>query len=94
MTHAMDVNRPSAGHYEPEMVHQLLRRCAHCHAPHPLARRPPSPAGVCPDCGETAQLPGLEISVRAVLTGRSPTTLIARLFLWLGKALMTLAKGY
>lgn len=37
--------------YEPMVSRTFLPRCSKCEAPHPLARRPVAPDGVCPDCG-------------------------------------------
>lgn len=39
------------------MTHRFMARCAHCHAPHPMARKPPVESDICPDCGQPSQPP-------------------------------------
>ncbi len=52
----------------PVMIHQLLRRCANCHAPHPLARKPKLDLDHCPDCGHASSA-GPLMAVDAKMTG-------------------------
>lgn len=76
------------------MTTRFLPRCASCHAPHPLARKPaPADEAHCPDCGAQVAAAGPERDVKAELTGLHPLTLIARFLFWIGDQLRKLAKG-
>lgn len=80
--------------YEASLGLRLLPRCPFCGGKHPSAYQPPEPADVCPSCGAPAGVPGSEIEVPAVLTGRAPSTLAARACLAIGSALRRLAERF
>lgn len=77
---------------EPSLSVQFLPRCTACHAPHPLAGKPPVDRDDCPSCGAVLPQPGAPFDVPAVLVGFHPATLLARLFLGLAKLLLSIAK--
>ena len=83
----------SSGYFEPEMTNVFLPGCRNCGGSHPLARKPvPTVIDKCPDCDAPQASPGAPITEKAVLTGYSPSVLIARAFLGIGKALHKLSK--
>ena len=64
------------------MSHRFLPRCAACHAPHPMARKPPQERDTCPDCGHPAGEPAAAVKVST--TGG--------LWLWLANRCHALAR--
>lgn len=81
----------AAGYYEPSLSHVFLPGCRNCGGKHPKTRG--LDTDTCPDCGEPVDAPSAPVTVRALLTGLKPSTLIARFYLWAGRSLATLAKG-
>lgn len=77
-----NIGMPVIGRWEPSISHQLLSRCANCHAPHPMARRPAVESAACPDCGHPAAPPADQ--VKASATGG--------LWLWLANQCHSLAR--
>lgn len=75
----------AVGYYEPSTTVQFLPRCRACGASHPLARRPPRPEGLCPDCGAAAAQPGRAMHVGSEITRADP-------ILWLGGKLLSIGK--
>lgn len=64
--------------FEPSLSSTFLPGCAACHAPHPLARRPPLPPESCPDCG-APQFTGATVDIPAEITGRGLWPTLARI---------------
>lgn len=58
-----NIGMPVIGRWEPSMSHQLFSRCANCHAPHPMARRPPVASEACPECGHAAAKPADAVNI-------------------------------
>lgn len=82
------------GYYEPSLKVAPLPRCHVCGAKHPLAWNPPlADASRCPNCDATLPPPPPAIDVPAVLTGRSPSTLLARALLAIGSFFANLWKA-
>lgn len=81
-----------SGYFEPELIHTFLPGCRNCGGSHPLARSPKQPKDKCPDCGAIAGKMGESHVEKAVLIGSSPSTIVAKVFLGLGKALNKLSK--
>lgn len=79
------------GQYRPALGRQFLGRCPACHAAHPLARKPPMPDGVCPDCGS----PSGTVGQYRETWGRAPGVwgAIAHAFHLIGETLAKAAKG-
>lgn len=85
-------NASTSGHWEPAVARQFLPRCAHCHAPHPMARKPRIESEICPDCGTPSGEPGaIEVQVGSVpgLRGYIGGTLLS-----IGRGLRNFAKGF
>lgn len=85
------MNLAASGAFEPGLTLQFLPGCAHCGAPHPQAKGVISDR--CIDCGETVAAPGKPRTVKAVLTGVDPLTLVARACFAVARGLNNLAKG-
>jgi hypothetical protein len=77
-----NVGMPVAGRWEPSLTHRFMPRCASCHAPHPMARKPPVESNVCPDCGHPST-PAAEV-VSAPVSGG--------LWLWLANRFNAIAR--
>lgn len=73
-----------------EMTHTFLPRCANCHAPHPLARKPAMAAEHCPDCGSPSTMGPTVVIEEPVLTGFYGW--LATRLLKIGQRLRSLAK--
>ena len=82
----------AGGHYEPALTVVFLPACGACGAPHPEARTPPAEAGRCPDCGAQVAAPAPPVQVPAVVTGNTPSSLLARALIGIGRWLFVLAQ--
>lgn len=69
----------------------VLRRCANCHAPHPLAMKPPVDTNVCPQCGTNVTRPDT-VYGKVTLTGWRPSIVLARVLFWASDALITFSQ--
>lgn len=90
MTMGLDFYGNADSRLRPTLVHQLLRGCADCGEPHPIATRSPNPT-ICPACGAPSAPPGAVRTERAVLTGGAAR--IGSIFLAIGDALARLARS-
>lgn len=79
---------------EPILTVQFLPGCGNCGSPHPLAMKfPPMDPSKCIDCGANVAAPAPPVEVPAIVTGWSPLAILARLLLWVGRKLRSIAKG-
>lgn len=87
-----DISGGQALAFEPTLTRTLLRRCPSCEAPHPHALK--LRQTTCQGCGLERGEERREVqTVPAVITGRSPSALLARLCFGLAKFFGNLAKG-
>ena len=80
----------SLGYFEPTLITQFLPRCPECYSPHPVAQGVQSRN--CLECGLAVDPPGPQVEVPAVIAGRRPSLLAARVLLAAGRALARLAE--
>lgn len=77
----------AAGHFKADLTAAFLARCAHCGAPHPMARN--LATNECPDCGAAATAPSVR-TVPAKLTG----VRIALALMAIGRWLFSISKRF